>query len=578
VSTFAPKQGHSRQVASLILTKSHAATSRVNHVPHPILPLQRTIGNRAIQRLLRTNAEAGSNSTAASPSANDFSRSPEYRQEANAVREAAEHGTTGGSGPLPHSGAIQRSFGRHDVRGVRAYVGGLAAGAARAIGAAAYAMGNAVAFGRWPDLYTAAHEAAHVVQQRAGVSLAGGVGQQGDPYEQHADAVAARVAQGRTAEDLLDRHTGSGSGGSGVQRFAFVNEKQVEKSEKGLTAEMKAFVEDTTTVRNYTGLDEFKKHAGKDTDYLGNLPDGTWMRFSPTGTNLLGENHTKVSLEKVLPAVGSKSFIYEQFSADVLKAGSNTKSVYEGESKALFNTFGVENVKDKQQFGAESLFPKMGFALAAAIPYFEGKVKMADLDPNGYFGQPVQRYLKIAWGHSKDNKKVVEQMRKAKQKIPPKMDALATVHAAVESKLDPFITALIVDGHIETQLDKKVNAGLRASVAEFVKAFTEVIVEMAATEKSSRLSAAERKTLAASTSKPDEKIKLFSEWRDFLFEDNVKAATKRGVRYAGMGQAHLDHLVDIGLAKNQHPFEMDGKDITAFKTLTGELKKAAKKP
>ena len=101
---------------------------------------------------------------------------------------------------------------------------------------------------------------------------------------------------------------------------------------------------------------------------------------------------------------------------------------------------------------------------------------------------------------------------------------------------------------------------------------------MAATEKSSRLSAAERKTLAASTSKPDEKIKLFSEWRDFLFEDNVKAATKRGVRYAGMGQAHLNHLVDIGLAKNQHPFEMDGKDITAFKTLTGKLKKAAVKP
>ena len=45
-----------------------------------------------------------------------------------------------------------------------------------------------------------------------------------------------------------------------------------------------------------------------------------------------------------------------------------------------------------------------------------------------------------------------------------------------------------------------------------------------------------------------------------------------------MGQAHLDHLVAVGLEKNQHPFEMDGKDIAAFKALTDKLKKAAKKP
>jgi hypothetical protein len=43
-----------------------------------------------------------------------------------------------------------------------------------------------------------------VVQQRAGVHLAGGVGQEGDPYEQHADAVAQRVVAGQSAEDLLD--------------------------------------------------------------------------------------------------------------------------------------------------------------------------------------------------------------------------------------------------------------------------------------------------------------------------------------------------------------------------------------
>ena len=60
-----------------------------------------------------------------------------------------------------------------------------------------------MAFGGAPDLRTAAHEAAHVVQQRGGVQLSAGVGKTGDVYERHADAVADRVVQGRSAEDLL---------------------------------------------------------------------------------------------------------------------------------------------------------------------------------------------------------------------------------------------------------------------------------------------------------------------------------------------------------------------------------------
>jgi hypothetical protein len=69
-------------------------------------------------------------------------------------------------------------------------VGGPAVQATEGMGARAYATGNHVAFGTTPELHTAAHEAAHVVQQRAGVQLYGGVGRSGDAYERHADAVA----------------------------------------------------------------------------------------------------------------------------------------------------------------------------------------------------------------------------------------------------------------------------------------------------------------------------------------------------------------------------------------------------
>jgi hypothetical protein len=135
------------------------------------------------------------------------------------VHGAAEAGLAQPSSALPFSDRIQSSFGRHDVSGIQAHVGGAASMASDAMGAEAYATGNHVAFRGTPDLHTAAHEAAHVVQQRAGVSLKGGVGEEGDPYERHADAVADAVVAGRSAESLLDAMTPSSGGtGSAVQR------------------------------------------------------------------------------------------------------------------------------------------------------------------------------------------------------------------------------------------------------------------------------------------------------------------------------------------------------------------------
>jgi hypothetical protein len=54
-------------------------------------------------------------------------------------------------------------------------------------------------------------------------------------------------------------------------------------------------------------------------------------------------------------------------------------------------------------------------------------------------------------------------------------------------------------------------------------------------------------------------------------------AAKRGVRYAGMGQAHLDHLKAVGLPAGGHPFEMDGDDIKKFRDRTKALRAKAVK-
>jgi hypothetical protein len=172
------------------------------------------------QRLTRATRPPSPAPSAAPPSL-QADRGAVLPLEPFALHEIAAAGVGDRAEGLPHLPALQASFGHHDLSEVRAQIGGPAAGATAALGARAYAYGDAVAFAAPPDLRLAAHEAAHVVQQRGGVRLDGGVGRVGDPYEQHADAVADRVVRGESAEDLLDTlaHRGA-AGGPAVQREA----------------------------------------------------------------------------------------------------------------------------------------------------------------------------------------------------------------------------------------------------------------------------------------------------------------------------------------------------------------------
>ncbi len=154
------------------------------------------------------------------------------------VQTHAAQGLAGPATPLPFAREIQDSFGpAHDLSAVHAHIGGAAATASAAIGATAYASGDGVAFAEQPDLHTAAHEAAHVVQQRAGVHLKGGVGQAGDPYEQHADAVADLVVAGQPAAALLAAGPGSGTTTRAVQRFGAREHRDIGNEATGGTVD-----------------------------------------------------------------------------------------------------------------------------------------------------------------------------------------------------------------------------------------------------------------------------------------------------------------------------------------------------
>ena len=136
-----------------------------------------------------------------------------------AVDDVAQDGTKGGGERLPYLARLEQAFGsRQDLASMRAHYGDDSAAACDTMGADAYATGSSIAFRSAPSLWLAAHEAAHVVQQRHGLRPAAALDAPDDGLERQADAVADRVAAGGSARELLPRGDPHATA-SAVQRY-----------------------------------------------------------------------------------------------------------------------------------------------------------------------------------------------------------------------------------------------------------------------------------------------------------------------------------------------------------------------
>jgi len=86
---FSQKQTQPQQRASFNKTGSGAVASAESDQVHPILSLQRRIGNQAVQRMLQTHAkkrEVGSIRAAVSRFTHDFSRIPVHAPVKGAIQ------------------------------------------------------------------------------------------------------------------------------------------------------------------------------------------------------------------------------------------------------------------------------------------------------------------------------------------------------------------------------------------------------------------------------------------------------------------------------------------------------------
>jgi hypothetical protein len=174
-----------------------------------MLALQAAAGNRAVVGLVQA------------------------RRERSGTEDSAAQGIAGGGGPLPHAGTIQRLFAERAVPGgsgqplsvplrdkfarslatsvdhVRIHTDSASAGAARAIGARAYAMGPNIHFAAGaydPSSPTGehllAHEVAHTVQQggdSATLQPKLETSEPGEGAELRAEAAADAMVAGRSA-------------------------------------------------------------------------------------------------------------------------------------------------------------------------------------------------------------------------------------------------------------------------------------------------------------------------------------------------------------------------------------------
>ena len=321
-------------------------------------------------------------------------------QSPSAIHEAAQRGLEGRHQRLPFLEQIQQSFGRHQVTHIKAHTDDCAKDGAQKMGALAFAQGDHIAFAGPPSLHTAAHEAAHVIQQQAGVQLLGGVGQVGDLYERNADQVADKVVRGQSAEALLTPFARSGASGSpsvgGVVQRAVGFEFQSRLKEGHVFSSQKLnFVtdeleEDKKLGDGFIAFENKQDHWHIENDH-GDIEFVTHPPFA----------ETKEGYESLLTCMTSMVTAAQAFEALGAEAAPNNR-VNTDQAQELFgeNVTKTEALESREAFGP--IFLRMPSVSLLTHPQATGGVTLPALltlmkkmsertDVDGYEQNPPQR-------------------------------------------------------------------------------------------------------------------------------------------------------------------------------------------
>lgn len=322
-------------------------------------------------------------------------------------------------------------------------------------------------------------------------------------------------------------------------------------------------------VRDYLDWNEATEHLNDRTDYIGNIvgpnENGVWVRFHTAGMNILGETHTYVKFNHIAAGIHPRTFVYEQFACDTMPNNSEIRLAYIAENNALLNGLGIANSPTLHDYGAESLLPKIADTMSELVNVFSGAWPLSVLCSPNYLGIPDQRYLKIGWGHCKD----IRTAGAATLHEIALVNAVTTHH----DLLNPFITQLQVDGYLGDAIRDHENT-YYAPLLAVCSTYEQVLLDRALADQ--LLTQDERDELGhMPTATADERQKIFALWRNYYFTHVITAAAQRGVRYAGIGYAHLEYLERNNLMPaNSHPHDIRRHGLAAAVTHTQNLRDA----
>lgn len=399
------------------------------------------------------------------------------------------------------------------------------------------------------------------------------IGQPNDRYEQEAGhvinntSVNNRLDQ-RSNPNSIQAKTINQTSAPLIQRHAFVGNQLVDPQDATLDNNMKSYAADNQ-LRDYIDMHEFQAHASAATDHIGNLftgPEpGLWVRFPEQGLNILGEDHTRVTLKDITPAVGTTNFIGERFASEDLSETPELQSVYEENTQSEYEQMGISQEFDKSRFAGEPLLIKTGYVLSHGMQFLEPQ-GMMHLAADGYFGKPFQRYLILAWAWSKDNLRKLRESPDTANAVSAELQILASVHEALASDMDPFIDSLVPGDPLEFTLGRVAYAYMIPVIRQFSEAFTLAIVRMVADDANSGLNAGNRNYLRNNVAPPIIREHALSAVRNEKIRQIVVRAAANNVRYAGYGFNHAQYLANENrLPANSQLIYLEQEAIPKFR-------------
>jgi hypothetical protein len=260
-------------------------------------------------------------------------------------------------------------------------------------------------------------------------------------------------------------------------------------------------------------------------------------------------------------------------------------SIFREMNTERIENYGIGEQGDIQKFGAESIFPKLGYAFTLMPPL---------LDPNNlgplknYTGVFTQHALKIGWAYARDvhvhvNRRSNQNpLVRAAGRLSARRraeDQLAATYAK-QRLLADFVAGLKPEEKLGSSLDEWMAAHPRdiGRLFGILRGFARDIVAVLREKVSDDPAVGLVDRMNLGLKRQDEA--KFAHWRDVNFRESVRAAQRRGIRYAGMGSRHSEFVRRIlGEQPGLHYYALNGadyrRDLALTNKRTEELRRAA---